>query len=235
MKAYLAVPSAGLLLALAACTPEFPAASPTATETSTSTSSASPEPSPEPTRPTSTELALAPGSLNVLVIGQPAPGAGDPLAMIAYDPEACVDAEIGIAPGDPGAGLWRAVPEYVASDGLALFGVSVNDAGAIGAIQVVGPSTVPTTRGIRIGSTTAELLAAYPTITGPITRVVSQLFVVDEGGQRLVFEVAWNDGAPEPYWQPGEIDKVIVMTTHPASVEPFAVWATDGGIGYCSV
>jgi hypothetical protein len=233
MKAFWAVPSAGLLLALAACAPEFPSAEPGPSESSSS--SAPTEPSPDPTRPSADELALAPGSLNLLVIGQPAPAPDDPTAMIVFDPEACVDPDFGIAPGDPGAGLWRAVPDYAGSDGAGLFGVAVGESGEVGAIQVIGPSTVPTTEGIVIGSTVTELLAAYPTITGPIDAVVSRLYVVDEGAGRLVFEVSWNDSAFEPYWLPDELDRVVVMTTHPTSVAPFAVWATDGGVGYCSV
>ena len=218
-----------LVIAVSSCASVPPAAEPEPAPSATQSASA--EPSPEPTRPAATELALAPGSLNLLVLGGQVPDDDDPAAMIVFEPDACT-AERNVEPGEPGAGLWTVVPEYRDEAGEPLFWVDVDDAGAITALQVARSSTIETTEGIGIGSTITELLAAYPTITGPTDSIVTRMYVVDEGEGRLVFEVSWGGGEPD-YWAEGEVDRVLVMTTQDPSAPVFSIWGTDGGVGGC--
>lgn len=225
-----AAPLLVIMLAVSGCAGPEPAASPTAPPPATSTPT--PTPTPEPTLPAVDELALAPGSLNLLVLGEPAPAADDPAAMIVFELDRCVE-ERGLEPGDPGTGLWVAAPPYRSAEGRTFFQVGVNDAGLVTALQVVGDSPVRTTEGIGIGSSVSDLLAAYPSASAPIDAILTRLYTVTDGEHQLIFETSWAEGAGDGYWPEDEVDEVVIMTAQSASAPFGALWATDGGVGGC--
>lgn len=231
MKVHAAAASLVLVLMVSACAAEAPTAEPEPLPTVSESASPTPEPSPEPTRPSLAELALAPGSLNFLVVGEPAPSESDPTAMIVFDPEACAE-DYEISPIDRDPGRWVPAPPYVDATGSWVFRVGVSDSGVVTAIQAHGSSGLQTTKGIGIGSTVTELLAAYPTMADPIDTIATRLYVVDDGAGRLVFEVSWGGREPD-YWSPRDLDRVLVMTSQAASAPAYGIWGTDGGAGSC--
>lgn len=236
VSALSAVTAAGLLL-LVGCTPEpvEPAASPT--PTSTLEAEPTPTSTPEPTEPPArADLVLRPDGLGTLVIGEPAPAPDDPTAMIVFDDDLCVSDISGVGPGDPGAGAWDAIPLYAGPEGGRIFVVGVSDAGIVEGVQVYGLDDIPTDEGIRVGSTVDELLAAYPDIAGPSgDSSISQFYLVDGPGGRIVFEVAIEDPDIAPYWEPEFSDTVLGMTAVPSGTPGFTIAGSDGGLGGCPV
>ena len=225
------VTAAGLIL-FTGCAPEPPESPSSSTESEPSGS----EPVVEPMAPPAPgDLVLRPDGLGTLVIGEPAPAADDPTAMIVFDDDACVSEVSGIAPGDPNAGAWVPIPLYDAGpEGGGIFGVGVSDAGLIEGVQVFGLDEIPTEEGIRVGSTVAELLAAYPGIAGPSGGAgLSQFYLVDGTGGRLVIEVAVEDPELPGYWEPELVDTVLGMTAVPSGTPGFTIAASDGGLGGC--
>lgn len=214
---------------LAACAGAEPAAIPTSEPSPTVSAAPTPTPTPERTLPAIDELALAPGGLNLLVIGEPAPLPADPAAMIVFDPDYCADVR---DPDDPFRGQWVAVDQYRNAESRPIFAPGVDESGVVVAVQVFSGSPIRTTEGIGIGSTVSEILAAYPTVTGPFPEYLSQLYIVSDGTHQLVFETSWA-GAGDGYWLEEELDRVLIMTAQPLSTSPFALWGTDGGWGSC--
>ncbi len=224
------------VVALTGCASDAPEPGASPTEAPTTPPSPIPESSPEATAPPDPgELVLRPDGLGTLVVGESAPAPSDPTAMIEFIDDFCVSEDFGVAPGDPGAGAWVAVPIYDydrGGEGGSLFWVGVDDAGLIQGVEVFGIPDIPTEAGIRVGSTVAELLAAYPDLTGPGgDSGLSQYYLVDGPGGRLVIEVAVDDSPG--YWPPEFVDTVLGMTAVPSGTPGFTIAGSDGGLGGC--
>lgn len=228
------------LLMLAGCSPEQPAAtpSPTASPSDSSSPSATPSasPSPEPPAlPALVDLVIGPGSLGPLRVGDAVPPAAD-AAIIVREPDYCAGGSAGIPAGSPDAERWVVAEPYRFSYGGLAFGTGVEPDGTIGALQVLAPSPIPTAEGVIAGTPLAHLQSLYPTLSAPLDAVLTRLYVLDGPDGILVFEVAWEDPAnPSGYWSPAEPDRVFAMTALPTGAAPFAVAATDGGVGGCPV
>lgn len=212
-------------LALGACATSEPAAAPTASATTAPTST----PTPEPTRPALADLVLSPFGLGPLVVGEPVPIEAPDVAVVSYDPVACLDELSPLTEGEPGAGRWTPVypeerPFDVVTEGR------VED-GAISHILVAQPF-VATEQGIRVGSSLEELLAVYPDITvGPEENV--GLYTLESAQGTLAFEVA-TDAVIQGYWTPEQLNTVVLIAAYSPGETISPVYATDSS-GSCSV
>ena len=166
---------------LSACAAPAPTPTPTVSRTPTATPSATPTPGPTVTSPPPisaptaqgapalADLFLTPDGMASLTIGEPV----DP-TMATWDPHACMTPENEklldtYASDDP---IWAAyVPNYtaftVAKDGYEYsrypFNLWVDDADNLRWLRVQ-TAEIATDRGIRIGSSEADVLAAYPAV-----------------------------------------------------------------------
>ncbi len=228
------------LLLLAACSTGAPAPSASPGTPSTAAPSASPLPSASPTAepaalPALVDLVIGPGALGPLRVGDAVPPSAD-AAIVVLEPDYCAGGSAGIPAGSPDAERWVAAEPYRFSYGGLAFGTGVEADGTIGAFQVLAPSPIPTAEGVIAGTPLDHLLSLYPTLSTPIDAVLTRLYVLDGPDGILVFEVAWEDPAnPSGYWSPAELDRVFAMTALPTGAAPFAVAATDGGVGGCPV
>jgi len=164
--------------------PERPAAS-----APDATPSATPEPAPE-------ELVLTTDGIGSLRLGE------DPAAseLVAYDPQYCTAYE-GTDPAEElGRWYWANGDERY-SEPVRLWAPE----DAVVAMEVIDP-TIPTDRGVSVGSTTAALLEAYPDLETGAGDDFSSLHYLREDDRALVFEV----GGPG-YVESDQVDEVLFM------------------------
>jgi hypothetical protein len=223
----------GIAVTLSACDPGGAAPGPSGSASSAPPSGAatpSPTPTPTPeTAPARADLALSPEGMGTLVFGV-APSTDPATAMLVLDPEFCTDANtgnpIGIAPGAPEAPLWVPIPAY--RDGrFGDFGVWV-DSTALLRIDLYD-ETIPTTEGVRIGDTRADVEAAYPGATVQAD-ILTDIYVVTGTAGTLQIEVSTSD----PYWvgfRPA--DTVVYIHAAETSIPPFTVVASENIAGIC--
>jgi hypothetical protein len=231
------VPASLLVLALGAtltaCISGGGTPTPSSSGTTTTPSpSASATSTPDPeTAPARADLALSPEGMGTLVFGV-APSTDPSTAMLVLDPEFCTDANtgngMGIGSGDPEAALWVPIPAY--RDGRdSDFGVWV-DSGVLDRIDLYD-DTIPTTAGIRIGDSRADVVAAYPGAT-VVAEYLTDIYVVTGTAGSLQIEVA-HQPTDMAYWDGTEVDTVrfihAVRTGHPA----FSVAASENIAGIC--
>lgn len=212
--------AATIALLLAGCATEAPAPiadPPAATST--------PTPTPEPTKPAIDELVISPDGLGTTVIGE-APVVVDPaLDIIVFDPAYCQEFV------DEGrlddAGKWIANYEPALSgNAFEPFSVAVQD--DVVQIVAIGSPDIVTAEGIGLGSSRADVVAAYPDaeITHAFT---SDLYVIDGEHGRLVIEIATDaiTGSIDESAYP--VDEVGSLRVVDDSIEPVAWANTEGG------
>ncbi|GAA1701207.1 hypothetical protein GCM10009792_21800 [Microcella alkalica] len=233
-----AIVVAAALAALVACGPTVePEASPSASPTASPTAepSSSPTPSPDPTRPALAELVLSADGLDPLVLGE-APDEDPATRMIAFEPGACVSAELGIAPGDPGADLWRTDAAHDSTSpaygpGTA-FGVGVDrDSGAVTRVDLYS-ADIPTDGGVRIGDPGSSVAAAHPGAT-VVPEYLTDIHVVSGPIGTLQIEVAKNPADMSgDYWE-GRTGTVVYIHAVSFELGVFSVAASGNLVGVC--
>lgn len=199
----------------AATRPSNRTASAPPTGSSTDVEASAPEPSVDPHPPVDA-LVVSTSGLGPLTIGLP-PESNPGAPMIVYRPDECV----GMVAGDQGRGPGRWVadyPPYTDSDGNAKpqFWVDVNEESGVYWIDVQDPA-IPTTTGIHIGSTLAELQAAYPDLVEGTPGPVSQPWWVSDDAGTLVFEVQDDSQELQP---PGTPPIVVLIHVQASGTDP---------------
>jgi hypothetical protein len=216
----LGVMALALVVVTSGCAPvpgDEPSGDPTPSVTTES-----PTPTPDPTKPAVAELLLSPDGLGPLVIGETPPSTGPDLDILVYDPDYCA----GISEA-PSPGMWLANYPVEASGHRPFTATFRDGSDALAVVAVFAPEIL-TERGIHLGSTRDEVLAAYP------EGFASEL---DNDGKSTVYAVAGTVGQllievrsdDANYWPPEELDRVNLLTVIPADESPFAV---SGGDAY---
>ena len=227
-------------LSLTACAPpHYPGGASSHGPGHSASASASPTPTPAATRPAVGDLVLSTSGLGPLHLGSPVPVTPAPLALVVWNPTACVSADLGISAGDPTAGAWETT--YPDADGPAgsrqPFILTTVGSAQTGNIDLVWVWTTGahTADGIQVGSTLDQLNAAYPAFSRTITGAVSDVYVIDAAAGSLVFEVSKQDSSGGgDYWPADQVGRVLWMgaTAHDSDVTgPIA--ASDGGPSAC--
>ncbi len=225
-----------VVLLLSACDPSGGGGGGSSTApTGDTTDSVTPTPAASKTaepavKPAVGDLILSPEGLGPLVIGSPPPATDPALDIAILDPDYCVAyaADYGVP-----AGKW--IPNYEpalsSEDGGDPFALLV-EGGVLAGLDVRS-SQPHTAQGIHVGSSVAELTAAYP---GGFTTVynhadISDVYAVNGTHGRILFEVPKDGG--DGYWDPSDLGKVLFIHVTRLSDEVFGVSGTDGGYGGC--
>jgi len=174
--------------------------------------------------PSLDELALSPEGLTGLPLGTVLPTARGDADPVVYDPAAC---EPEVAEGSATEpGLWVAnYREWFADPSFpywgAPFSVMVDDSGRLTVVQVGYRSdALATDRGIRMGSTEAEVRAAYPDAESVGFFGDALVFVVRGAAGSLHIGIADEDG--------GGRHVVSILAFDDPGREAALLWATDG-------
>ena len=206
----------GFLLSGCAQDAPAPVADPPASPSATA-------PAPAPTQPALGELVLSPKGLNSIVIGE-APVVTDPaLDVLIFDPDYC---QSYVDSGDlEEAGKW--IPNYepaLSEESSEPFSVFVKD--DVVKQLAVDSSEIVTAEGVGLGSSRAEVLAAYP--DAEVVEVYNTDLIVIAGEHgRLIFEVG-NEGQDEY-----AVDEVVFLRVINLTDELYG-WANSGsGFAYC--
>ena len=223
-----------VVLLLSACDPSGGGGS-TTTPTADPTDSESPTPVVTKTADPAVKLAvndliLSPEGLGPLVIGSPPPATDASLDIAILDPDYCAAyaADYGVP-----AGKW--IPNYEpalsSEDGGDPFALLVQD-GVLAGLDV--RSAQPhTAAGIHVGSSLADLTAAYP---GGFDTMynhadISDVYAVDGTHGRILFEVPKDTG--DDYWLPSDLGTVLFIHVTELSQPVFGVAGSDAGYGGC--
>ncbi len=194
---------------------------------------------PEATGPPALEtLTLTTEGLGTLEIGGRLPAADENNAMIVFDPEFCTDERTGtpagIEPGSNAAGLWIPAEQYRTEEGggyvRAPFGVGIWD-DAVQRIEIEDDS-LETDAGITLGSTEADIAAAYDDVELVPEGLVT-LHVVNGDAGKLVFEVATEDENLPGYWEPDMLGTVVLARVLAADQELFAAAGSGNVVNSC--
>ena len=192
------------------------------------TDSVAATPTPDPAPPRLEELVLTTEGLGTLAFGTVADS--DPVTRMIYlDPEACVF-DGGPASGDPEAANWVPIDAY-GTPGDQTFGVNVQPDGTVDRVDLYN-GTIPTDRGLRVGDSRADALAAYP--DAEISHEwATDLLVVPGTAGNIHIEIAHNTGDAVGYWQPDQVDRVLFVRGVVASFPSFTVAGSDNIAGGC--
>ncbi len=181
---------------------------------------------PDP-HPALAELVVSPSGLGPLAVGVP-PEANPGAAMIEWDADHCAS-EL-FEGTDPGRWVPAGYDDDPGRGDREPFGISLDDTGRVAWIDV--RSDAPrTAEGVGLGTTLADLEAAYPDLQGPFQGAVSQVWWVENGDGILAFETQGEASGLQP---PGTPEQVILMRVLVAGSDPlFATANTDWMAGGC--
>jgi hypothetical protein len=144
------------------------------------------------------DLRLTTSGLLPLTLGI-APETNPGVAMLMFDATFCADPDLGLTEGD--LGRWQA--NYVDRP----FSVGATDT-EVYRIDVNTPE-ITTPEGIHIGSTLAELQAAYPALITGTGGIVSHVWYIQDSNGTVIFETQNATMDPTVPGAPG--DPVILM------------------------
>jgi hypothetical protein len=188
-------------------------------------------PTPDPTKPALDEIYLSADGFGPLVMGEAPPVTSPTLDVLVHNPNKCTGFTV------PDGWLWEPnyplTPYAISPADLGeAFSVDVDESGLLNRVQVNSP-ILHTANGIHLGSTVAELLAAYP---GGFTSDfenggISHVYALSGTHGQIIFEVATDDGSG--YWDAASINHVLYINIATLGSEPYGVAASDAGIGGC--
>lgn len=228
--------AAAVIVGLAGCTAASTVAEQTATATASPVVTPAVTPTPTtlptitplpPTKPTLDELLVSPDGVGPLVIGHRVKVEPAGLALVKFDANHCE------RPGEPGNAGWESTYSERS------FNIATNPETQTGAIRtiLVTSSHLTTYNAIHIGSTAAQLKAAYGTFDQVIHGQITDLFILRGSHGQLAFEVARQAtfGTDKtPYWSKSDVNRVQFMSVWRLSDKPLAFSGTDGGPGSCA-
>ena len=180
---------------------------------------------------------MSPDGIGPLLIGEPVPDEPKAQAVAVWDAKKCYRSSATAKVGDPAVGGWTANYPLVSvgafsSPGFSVYTVGDVEDGDIHSLWVESPK-LTTAEGISIGSTLAEVRAAYPSPDHVITsNRYADLYVLDGTVGRMTIEVAKKNTAG--LWTADQVGTVRVIHLQPKTEAAFGASGDSDGLGICS-
>ncbi len=210
-RALTAAVGLAVVLALAGCAPAVitPTAAPTVAPVATPT----PTPTPTPTAPpTLAQLVLSPDGIGPLQINEPVPAQSGPTAVVTWDANACPANGSGDYAGAWLANYPKTGEKEISNPDRAVFTFESKQKNSQITSATIWSSEIKTAEGIGIGSTPAQLAAAYGSNLKKKHGQLSDLYSLEGAAGTLVFEVPTApDTSTEHVWTTADLGKVIWM------------------------
>jgi hypothetical protein len=223
-RARIALLAAATVLVLSACGGPTPGSTPAPEPEET----VAVTPAPDPAPPRLEELVLTTEGLGTLVFGSVADA--DPATRMIYlDPDACAF-DGGPAPGDPEAANWVPIEAYGTGE-TRVFGVNAHLDGTVDRVDLYD-GTIPTDRGLHIGDSRADALAAYPDAEISHEWATDVLVIHGTAGD-IHIEIAHDTGDAVGYWQPEQVDRVLFVRGVVSGQPTYSVAGSDNIAGGC--
>ena len=154
-----------------------PSPDPTAATSASSTPTPTSTPTPEPTKPALSELVLSADGLGYVRVGSPVPEQPAALAIVSMNPNSCG------SPDEPVELGWDSTYSPAG------FRLTISPDGAVDGIFVEAPE-ITTPEGIHVGSTEAEVVAAYGPPVESNPDGAADVYRIDGSTGVLIVEVA---------------------------------------------
>lgn len=170
---------------------------------------------------------MDPGGLGPIRYGGVLTELDPAISPVIYVENGCVSPDHpGIVPGGPGSGYWEQHP----STGPFSFSVHTRLGAKDGPVfWILARDHLRSDRGVGIGSSVAELEAAYEQFDEVLESALTRVYAVDGGASRLVFEVVTATD-----WWPERAGQVAIMRVEPTEWELASIAATDAG-AHCPI
>jgi len=225
-RALAVVVSGIVVIALAGCG-GFPTAGPTPTGvTDSATATVTPSATPL-AQPRLSDLVVTPDGFGPFHIGSPVAEQQASIAVAIWNPTECSpDA------GSDGAGAWVAQypPEtWLHGPAREPFTFASAQMTSPVLLMTIWSRQLRTAAGIGVGSTLAELQAAYPSLTR-VAGGTTDLYVLPGEVGQLVFDVPTDASTDVSMWTPGDLGKVAWMYLEQRGKQPFSIANSDGGV-----
>ena len=207
-------------LALTGCAPAAHSAAPTHSASSTPST---PTPTPGSSALAPAQLVVSADGVGPVVVGEPVSARAALQASIVFNVHHC-----GLPPG-ANYPDWESTNLDIPWLSLGIAGTTASD--VIDAIEVESPE-IATAAGVHVGSSLADLVAAYPTFSSFIRGNGSDLYILRGTDGQLAIEVTSN--RTDVYWTPAEVDKVVSMAVYRLDDTPSGFANSDAAVGGCS-
>ena len=221
------------LLALTGCVPDAPTPSTITPPTTTEPPTTTPTTEPAPEELTLADLVASATGLGDLQIGGNAQALADSTGVIVWAPEYCVRPDGETTEAEPG----RWIPNFESAesfygDRATPFFIDAQG-GTINRIDIT-TTEISDAKGIHVGSTRDEFLAAYPGTAMSYDGPISDVYVLTAAGGNVVYEITRHDEGV-PYWPADQQNKVFQIRILVAGMDPDFATAASGNIaGVCS-
>lgn len=190
-------------------------------------------PAPEPTRPPFESLVVTTEGLGSLKLGETI-DENPASAMVQFDPDFCAEEFGETARSERELGRWLPHPDYPVQSGTAMgeaFAPAVSDTKVFLGAEIWHPA-LRTPEGIGIGSTRAEIEAAYPNAE-TTDFLHTRVYVISGSTGELHLEVAVAHSDGDSYWRPDRIDKAFLFGLQRPGGAPMSNSGTDNTILFC--
>jgi hypothetical protein len=180
-----------------------------------------------------------PDGIGPLRVGESVPSLPAAISPVTWDASRRYQAGVSRAVGTPGVGTWwPSYPDVTHEQGtdsaFSVYTVRDIETGNIESLWSFTPA-LKTSKGITIGSTLAQLQAAYPHFDATIPSDYVTVYTVEGSVGRTILEVATQPAEDPTFWPAAKLGTVQVIHLQLKTEQEYAISGGSDGLGICSL